>query len=529
VTSPSSAVATLGKRFALTRDQWTVFLFVQLWLFLLLRGWTLFLDPGTFWHIVTGDRILSSGLPQQDWMSFTRAGAPWVAHQWLGEVAMALLHRVGSFDALLVTFSASFALLFAWLFRRLAGCGVTPAGSLAAMLLALAASQHHWHARPHVVSMFLFAWLYARLVDFEAGRIRARRLLELVPMFVLWSNVHGGAMGGLATLALVAGGWIGAWALGRPSPVRDARSAALIAALAVACIATVVVNPYGLELPRTWSRIMGSPELARLMEEHQPFWVARSWLALGLLVAYLAAFATTRWRALQVTSLASVAWFALGIERTRHLPLFAVAALLSMPDLLRHSRFGAIRRRLLPENGLDPAPKPAAPGLRWLLVAPIAVLLGVVIVHQATPAPRRAEPRFVTLNVERWPRDLLPDLIRAQDGLPPGSPILNDMMFGGFLAYYAPGLRIAIDDRWELYGDDFVVSYVERMPAWFNRWILPAGPRLALVRPGSRLDLLLAEDPSWERTATGVAAVLYRRSADRPMHEAPVATATSLH
>src|SRR4051812_43610749 len=74
--------------------------FVVIWLALLLIGRTeMMRDPGTFWHTTTGEIILKDGLVRHDSYTFTFAGTWWVPHQWLGEVGMALIHRIGGFDA----------------------------------------------------------------------------------------------------------------------------------------------------------------------------------------------------------------------------------------------------------------------------------------------------------------------------------------------------------------------------------------------------------------------------------------------
>ena len=46
------------------------------------------------------------------------------------------------------------------------------------------------------------------------------------------------------------------------------------------------------------------------------------------------------------------------------------------------------------------------------------------------------------------------------------------MKFGGFLIAYTPGLRVFIDDRCELYGDDRLIEYGrahERSPESVDR------------------------------------------------------------
>ena len=129
----------------------------------------MFRDPGTFWHLLTGERILRLGLPHEDWLTFTFAGRPWIAHQWLAECAMALLHRLGGYDALLVAASGGVALLFTWMFQRLVDRGVHVHWAALIAALAIMTSAGSIHVRPLLLSMVFFAWMYARLVDVEGA------------------------------------------------------------------------------------------------------------------------------------------------------------------------------------------------------------------------------------------------------------------------------------------------------------------------------------------------------------------------
>src|SRR2546423_424540 len=55
-------------------------------------GWLL-TDSDTGWHIRTGEWILeNSRVPTADIFSFTRAGKPWFAWEWLSDVLMAAVH-----------------------------------------------------------------------------------------------------------------------------------------------------------------------------------------------------------------------------------------------------------------------------------------------------------------------------------------------------------------------------------------------------------------------------------------------------
>src|SRR3974377_1083296 len=96
-------------------------IFLCIWLFLMINGPAkLFRDPGTFFHTKMGEMILESGhLPQTDIFSFTFPGKPWIAHQWLGECLMGVIHRISGFDGLLLVTATLLAYLFAWISQRL--------------------------------------------------------------------------------------------------------------------------------------------------------------------------------------------------------------------------------------------------------------------------------------------------------------------------------------------------------------------------------------------------------------------------
>ncbi|MDD2421230.1 MAG: hypothetical protein PHU78_03670, partial [Heliobacteriaceae bacterium] len=47
-------------------------------------------NPDIFWHLKAGEWILMNGyVPRVDPFSFTMAGQPWVAHEWLFEALLA--------------------------------------------------------------------------------------------------------------------------------------------------------------------------------------------------------------------------------------------------------------------------------------------------------------------------------------------------------------------------------------------------------------------------------------------------------
>ena len=92
---------------------------------------------------------------------------------------------------------------------------------------------------------------------------------------------------------------------------------------------------------------------------------------------------------------------------------------------------------------------------------------------------------WAKLDATYWPVELLPELHEYEHEHPPGTPVFNEYLFGGFLIFYTPNLRVFVDDRCELFGDDWLKAYVastDHHPEQIERWAEATGFDLALVR-----------------------------------------------
>ena len=340
--------------------------FVGFWLLLLAGGRSnFFKDPGTFWHTVVGDKILADGFFDTDPFTFPFAGKKWIPHQWLGEVAMAVVHRVAGLDALLTVSAGLLAGLFAWLTVRLCRTGIHPVAALAVVGLALAAGSSHFHVRPHLATIVGVAVTVAVLTDVEAGRSPLRRLWWLVPAYLAWTNTHGGMLGGLTTMGLAGAGWVVFRVLGRPSPVGGVRDAAALAAVGLACGLTAFVTPYGADISRTWLDIMHAPRLPEVVKEHArtDFADPTTWPLVGLAGVYLFVLAGARPRDWRVSWFLPLFWLLQAYGRVRHAPLFAVAGCVAVADIWPATRWAAWLAARRPDF-YDPAGSPVRGGGR---------------------------------------------------------------------------------------------------------------------------------------------------------------------
>jgi hypothetical protein len=511
-------------------------IFLGLWLALLCFGRTeLFRDPGVFWHTATGERMLDQGqIVRSDPYSFTFPGQSWVDNQWLADCGMAWIYRDGGWDSLLLATATVLAAVYAGLAGRLLRAGLHVLPALLVVGLALAASSQNFHVRPLVVTIALQGWMFARLVDVEAGRRPIRSLAWLVPVFVLWQNCHGGVLAGLGTLGLVFLGWSMNFLLrGRATithlsprgrgaggegarfarilncPIRCWRDMAVLATILAASLAGVLLNPYGLDLPRSWLKVLSLP-LGQLIQEHapldlrQPFGLLAAVLGLG----YLAALVGVWPRRPRITWLIPLLWFVLAAQRVRNAPLAAIVTVIAMADLLPHTRW----TRWLSAHDLWKGPTTrvsdsASPGLLSRVALPaMAVLVAVAILFSG--------PGWVRLDSARWPVALLPELRAIEDQAGgDGRPIFNDMLFGGFLIFHTPRLPIFIDDRCEQYGRDFLLAYDRcrrQDPRQIEAWRRQYHFDLALVESGSPLDRYLDSNGRWTLVRRSGPAALWR-------------------
>lgn len=513
--------------------------FLCVWLVLMLafreRG---FYDPGSLWHVKVGEIILKDGMPQTDPFSYTFEHQKWMPQQWGAEVLMALAHRAAGLDAMLLAFASGVALLFTLIFRRCLQSGM--GWPLAALVVGgcLFVGAFHYFVRPHMFTIALLGWTMMCVIDFERGRCTAWRLVGLVPLFVLWTNLHGGVLGGTMTLGLAVAGWgilflirstrvasdLPGQAAAPPSPIPDWRTAFLLGAIVVACLLTPFVNPHGLEMIRIWQRIVGSEVLKEVIVEHRPMDPSSP---LGLAVVGLGAFyivmlAGTYPTRPRVSWLIPLVWFVLSFKGIRQGPLFAITAAVALADLWPHT----IWHRILVKHGDGtmatdtPRAEPAA--ARWWLIPAVTVLIAFVLQATGQPVPligrgwARLDPNFTPVDMNPF---VAKHINRSDIRL------FNDANLGGYLIYHAPNVKIFMDDRCELYGDAWIKKYSdmmgrppEKLAAGFEAWDAEYRFDMAfiLTKPSGKEQppierYFLAHPEQWREASRGKSAVVFER------------------
>jgi hypothetical protein len=448
-------------------------------------------------HLKTGALIWQRGaVPQVDEYTFTRAGSPYIAHEWLAQVFFARAYGAGGVAALdLVKFlliGMTLWLIYAGI-RRSAAAVVT---CWAVLLIAT-----HLAIRPHLFTFALTALftslLWSARGDEEAGLARGK-IAALILLQILWANLHGGfVVGILLGLIFLAADLVKRGGL-------PARSMLLLVALAAAPL----VNPYGWRLYELVARF-GDPFFrTAIVEWESPFesrfaatpqfWLYIAWLV----VAIVAAVRSLRSRREAAPALTLIVFATLSFTSRRHISLLAIVTAPWVGEQLA----GWVESL---SRGRERLSRAAASAGSWTPVV-LAVLLaaqGAVLGDAKTRAPSIG----IAANV---PVEAL-EVMRAE-GL--HGRVFTDMGFGGYVTWRGwPDLLTCIDSRLEVFGGDFIRRYMiaARDPDAFREFSSGASLDFALL-PWGRAAVAgaleqLQSDPQWALIYFDDVAALYAR------------------
>jgi len=438
-------------------------------------------DPDLWWHLRTGDLIFHAGIPRHDPFSWTAAGRPWVAHEWLSEL---LIYCVGSalgYWANVLLFGAIViaALLLMYRLGRAGGAGTRPLVLL--MYLSVATLGLFVTVRPQEFTWLLFAVFVCILQRHYTGE-RAP-LWALPPLMALWANLHLGFVYGLLLVAV----WLAALALerlrGRAADLRQP------AAVAAACLLASMLNPDGPALLWYPARYLFDHRVTAYIGEwqhpnplyplHWPIFLTDLLLALALV---------SRSRPKPFLWALTAVMIALSLQAGRNAP-FAALLLVPVAGGALSGRWQAATRQR------DSRQRLPAVAAALLLVAVAALTLQVGYRRSgAISFARPSEYQYPSAEAAYVKTHLA------------SKRLFNGYGDGGYLIYVLyPAMKVGIDGRSDFYGGpimgDYATIYRTR-PGWedvFARY----DPEVVLVAKAAPIAKALRADSRWREDFTG--------------------------
>ena len=435
-------------------------------------------DGDSGWHLAAGRYIVEHlTIPTTDPFSYTFQGQPWVAHEWLSEVALYGSFAVSGWSGVVIICGIAFAITLGivtayslrWLTPAQTACliGVAALSLLPSLL-----------ARPHILAWpFLALWTLAMLAARER---KIAPSLGWAAVMLLWANMHGSYAIGLFL--------IGTFALEALVEAESYRRWEVIKSwglFGICCLFASFATPSG-PAGLLHPVMVSTMEVLPLIVE----WQATSFAELNMLgiaiyaLIFFCLLKPVRVPVIRILLLIFLLHMAL--THVRHHALFAIIGSLVLAEPLAR----AYRTDLIAGNkGLG-----SEIARHWRQFFPSLAVIGIALAAVITA--RIATPLQRPDGIG-WPGSALAELpheLRSQH-------VFNEYSFGGALV--SEGIPVFIDGRADMYGDTFVQDYFDiAMETDIDKWHKADSKwnfRWAILGPDQPITKWLENQPGWVR------------------------------
>lgn len=479
-------------------------------------------DASIGWHIRNGERMLQThSVTRTDSFSVTMGGHTWYAWEWLYDVVIARIYQGVGLNGVVFFTAAIIALTFALSLHLCLRRGADLPVTALLLALSLGASMIHLFARPHVLS-WLFTVIWFQVLDSSDGVNGRRRLWWLPVLMLIWVNIHGGFVVGFVLLGIyILSDTILYYRCQEAGEllVLAARLRVLGIVAGLSLVASLI-NPYGYELHIHVYRYLSSRWLMNHIDEFlsPDFHGVAQQCFVAILLITIVALALSRTK----PSLARVfvMLFAThsGLYASRNLPVSSLLLTLiiapfwtkMLADARDNSQLSLRLRSFLSRwQSMTARIRDVELGFRGHVWPLAAVLIGVLAcLHQGRMGSQ-------TLMNARFDPGHLPvqatDVI-VQRGI--RDPIFSQDSWGGYLIYRLyPEKRVFVDDRHDLYGEEFLKDYLKSIrvaPEW-EKFLNEKRVNWALLPAKSSLANMLEETSKWNLIYQDQTAALLER------------------
>ena len=377
--------------------------------------------------LVSGRFVADSGLPTTDTLTAWTAHVQWVDQQWLGQLFLYRLASAGNLRLVMLVHVGLLAgaLAAALVAARWRGGSARSVGLVAAPALVVILMSAQMRAQSLAYPLFVaVAWLL--IAD---ARASSRRVLLVLPILVLWANIHGSVVLG-AVLSTVAGVLL----VLRTLRDRAGSSKELVlrgALLTIAPCLCVFASPYGWSLFHYYGSTAFNSSFGRIVSEWQHSWPSLLTLPFYVLAAICMWLLFRNRRAVSTfEQLALLLLFIAGVAALRNMVWFSFFALIVLPLPLA-KRLGEVR------------------GKESKVVKTALAATAIAAVSVAGAAAASRSDSWLTSSV--YPTAAA-DAVANAAATDPNARIYSDVRFADWLLWTRPELagRIAFDARFEL-------------------------------------------------------------------------------
>jgi hypothetical protein len=451
-------------------------------------------DPDIWWHLRNAQyQLHTHSFITQDMYSFTTIGAPWMDHEWLGELPFYLGWSMLGTRGLFVTTAVAVEIIFAGVFILAWRHAGNPKAALLSSVVAAVLATVSYGPRT-----LLFGWiaLVAELLILERFRAASpgafRKVLWMLPLlFALWVNTHGSWVIGIVVLLafLITGCLRIHWGAieGRSWTMEQLKVLALATCLS---LAGLLLNPYG------WRLVAYPFNLAF----HQKLNIANvdEWSSLD--------FHSLRGHVLLVAL--TLVFFAQLARPRKWAPYELAFVFIGVYSAFTYYRFLFLAAILIfPLLAKDMAGLPAyrpEQNKPWLNGAIFCILIGIVL-HHFPPRAEKNDPA-----AKSYPQSALPFLENFQ----PQGNVFNDYLWGGYIDWNLRQIPVLVDSRVDIFEYAGVFrDYLDAIRLKNTLFILDKYKiRYVLFEPDTPFVYFLQHNPGWKVDYQDASTILLERS-----------------
>jgi hypothetical protein len=476
---------------------------------------TMLSDGDTGWHIRTGEWILSNGrVPTADMFSFTKAGEPWYAWEWLWDVLFAWMHQHWGMESVVIASVLMLCTTAALLYRLVDRTCGNALISAAVTFTAVTASALHWLARPHLVTLLFTIIFLSILARAHAGRVKLLFVLPL--LMVLWTNLHGGFLVGIILIGGYAAGELLEATL-EPSAQRRrellARSVPYLLA-AGACLLATFVNPYTYNLHVHIFEYLREPyHQENIIEFLSPsFHPVKARYFEVLLALGVVASCWKMYRREFAPALLILFWAHAALFSARNIPIYVLVASPAIAQALTWALgllsvanvAGWFKRSISGLIDLAAGIGHVDRIARLHVVSACGLMLVAVLMYSPVAAGKLRAA---------YDSNSYPERAMQTDAIRSAGAIFTDDEWGDYLIYRLyPRTKVFIDGRSDFYGPVFGKAYLDVLAVKHNweRTLSQYRVDAVLLRADSALSGALKQSSNWRTVYDDGMAIVFR-------------------
>ena len=483
-------------------------------------GRLLLRDAGTGWHIRNGQLMLQTrSITRVDPFSASISGHPWYAWEWLYDIFIASIHHWMGLNGVVFITAAIMAATFVLVFRLAIRRGGSLPIVLSMLVLSLGSSAVHFLSRPHVLS-WLFTVVWFELLDSTAeSNSESHRIFFLPALMLLWVNVHGGFVFGFGLLAAYIFGAGIEYIIRSGQRYEIRMRLKRLSLVSLLSLLASLVNPYGYKLHLHIYHYLSDKFLMNQVSEFRSpdfHGAAQQCFAALLLITIVTLASVRRQQPARLLVILLAAYS--GLYASRNLPVSSILLTLIVAPMLSETFAagagnGAISRWL--RSGISHMQSFSARmetveldfrGHVWLVVA------FVVGVAACMNGGRIGSAQLLNayFDDKRFPVEATQVIIQRDIR----ESIFCPDIWGGYLIYKLyPRTKVLVDDRHDLYGDQFFKDYLKVIyvqPKW-SKILDERHVDWIIVQKNSSLETILELTRGWKLIHADSTAVLFHR------------------